>query len=342
MAFCFGDVPSNLMVLIIRDVWFYLTEHSINCQWSFSVATFQGYVEFPQGPLPNPEKTWKDWSTALKKEPRPPGPKMSQGRSSWGSSRSHRASWSAGDSPSGWTHQASATPHALVSQYSQACLDNTLLTWLGACLFGRWLYAFTVSEWHGSWSQKRHKWHKGLFPIIQPFLNWSGHTLGPSLGWYTPFSDTPWYHIYMLYRCYPDKILLTSHWYRYCARIIWLYPPFPYSIATSSEIFRHGRPFSFWPRGRDAAGKRKHLSGNSRNNMAPIGTSVCLGQKLNPKNDTYAKTCSFWMQNTSKFWKIASGINILLVVSHTQVAPYHAIFIAPFFLAHQGGYLLVN
>ena len=147
---------------------------------------------------------------------------------------------------------------------------------------------------------------------------------------------------YMLYRCYPDKILLTSHWYRYCARIIWLYPPFPYSIATSSEIFRHGRPFSFWPRGRDAAGKRKHLSGNSRNNMAPIGTSVCLGQKLNPKNDTYAKTCSFWMQNTSKFWKIASGINILLVVSHTQVAPYHAIFIAPFFLAHQGGYLLVN
>ena len=55
MAFCFGDVPSNLMV-IIRDVWFYLTEHTINCQWSFSVATFQGYVEFPQGPLPNPKK----------------------------------------------------------------------------------------------------------------------------------------------------------------------------------------------------------------------------------------------------------------------------------------------
>lgn len=208
----------------------------------------------------------------------------------------------------------------------------------------------------------------GLFPIIQPFLNsfnyiiWCEKGLsehgasniflnGVAIHWGHHWGGIPhsrthpdiiYIYIYMLYRCYPDKILLTSHWYRYCARIIWLYPPFPYSIATSSEIFRHGRPFSFWPRGRDAAGKRKHLSGNSRNNMVPIGTSVCLGQKLNPKNDTYAKTCSFWMQNTSKFWKIASGINILLVVSHTQVAPYHAIFIAPFFLAHQGGYLLVN
>ena len=207
------------------------------------MVLFGGYLpglSWTQGPPPNPEKTWKDWSTALKKEPRPPGPKMSQGRSSWGSSRSHRASWSAGDAPSGWTHQASATPHALVSQYSQACLDNTLLTWLGACLFGRWLfkcfYSFRMtwlmvpekaqmapgffqssspSSIHSITSFDVKRVCPNMGHLISSLMEWP--YIGAIIGWYTPFSDTPWYH--MLYHCYPDKILLTSHWYRYCARI---------------------------------------------------------------------------------------------------------------------------